>query len=199
MVDPEEDDPVEQYRREFLARKREEARAWKEAEWARKMKAYQWYQRACYPMLLLSILLIVYFYLPAYHVEELPFRGWQETYEHGRNKYLMSFMETENYQVAVPHKIYLNYDFAADEKKLIQLSISPIFRTITAIGIETASGFDVHPAVKGIYAYKIPLPYFLFVTSAFFIFRRKYSDWNYRLSILPFIALAANVLAMAFA
>lgn len=186
-----EEDPREVYRREYIARKREE-RKQKREDYNRRVHAiYKFLRFVAFPALIFASLIVIDRYLPQREYHEVAEDGWQEriglrTYG-GRT--LVSFMATKHFIIAVPHQIHLSYDYHAANKELLTIGISPIFKIPSTVSF-VKSGMNYSADIKlTIYSNPARLHYIMLFTSLFVILRKEYSNFNFTVALFPAMLL----------
>ena len=198
--------PEELYRREYLARKREKDRQ-KRDEDARKilrfeagMKVfYRYVWILAFPVLVFSLLLVIDRYLPQLEYREVAESGWQKKtgrryHKRHRSKgYLVSYMKTKNFIIAVPDEMHVDYDYYAADRKVLTISVSPIFKIPSTVSLAGHPPADVE---RTIFSNQFKIHYLLFISSLFIVFRKRYSPLNFCVSVMLPILLIAVLLIM---
>ncbi len=183
-----EEDPVEEYKREYRRQKinevQEEAggKAERQAQWYRVIRTL------CYPIGVFSILVIADFFLPVNTEIDYPVYGYQRTVGGKYDSTVVSYMKTNQYEFEVPGNVHLDYDYYAKEKKFVSLEFTPIFKTLRTIGVDHDEYMLVYPAPDSIYfPLFFPIPYILLVLSAIVIWKKKYTMTRYSMSFIPVV------------
>lgn len=182
------EDPVEVYKREYKGRKIEEAREKAKKRARREAQVYKVARILCYPIALISLLVILDYFLPVSSELEYPVYGYQKTFHGKYGSSVGSYMRTKHYEFEVPDNLHLDYDYDADEKKLLYLEFTPIFSTLKRIGVDHGEYALVYDAPGTIYFILfIPLPYVLIFLCGVFIQKKEYTRTRYAFCFMPVI------------
>lgn len=183
----EQEDPVEQYKREFKLRKQREAKQREKEIIAREKKQFKMARMVALCMLFATLILLVDHYLPPKYYEEIADRGWQQRLGGTRRSRgeLISTMHTKNFTIGVPNEVHVNYDYFV-KPEIIKISVSPLFHIPETIWVPTQKGLYKFEALRTIYS-NIFLLYLLSLSSIFTAVRKEYTLVNYGLCYLPML------------
>jgi curved DNA-binding protein CbpA len=198
---PEEEDPREVYRREFLIKDKEKKKY--EATFKEKVDKIIFHtcRIAACGILLFSIALITDDQLPKTIFVEAAEFGSQK-YLGGRNsrrnavptgQQLVSFMRTKNFVFPAPTDLHLNYDYYDTLNKLT-IEATHFSKKATKVSV-TSNGEDYVWRLTT--PYSSGAPYLLFVISAIVICWRKFSKFRYYFAFAPLFILVAQLILMA--
>jgi len=190
-----EEDPRDVYRREYIARKREEGRR-RKAEYNRMVRTtYKALRYVSFFAFIFSSLIAIDSYLPPYEYHEVADKGWQERMGRRRSD-LVSFMQTRHFIIAVPHDIHIDYDYYATDKQMLTITVSPIFRIPSTVSVENKGKRYSGDIKQTIFSDNGGLHYIMLLTSLFVVLRKDYSNFN--LSVAMFLALLLFVTWLIF-
>lgn len=162
-------------------REREKKRAKRESV------IYQVARMLCYPIAILSFLVILDYFLPVTTELDYPLFGYQRT-SNGKYSAVSSFMKTTQHEFEVPNKVHVDYDYEADEKKLLCMEFTPIFNTIKRVGVDHGDYALMYNAPGTIYlTWLLPIPYVLLLASIYLIKNKAYTRLRYFLCFLPLL------------
>lgn len=181
-----EEDPRTIQRREYVARRRAEARR-KREEYLRLANAtYKVLRLISFSALCFASLIIVDKHLPQIEYHEVAERGWlDDSRRSSRREDSFSFMQTKNFVIVVPSHIHVDYDYDTINKQLLTIAISPIFRIPSSVSV-LKDGSNVTEDIKRtLFSSEISAPYLLFFTSLFIVLRKRYSDVNLGIAFCP--------------
>ena len=191
-----QEDPREAYRREYINRKREEARK-KKVETNRKLVKFEASMKLVYkviwfltfPILAFALLPVIDRYLPQVEYHEVAESGWQKRLggnrlRPSRRGELVSFMKTKHFIIAVPDEIHVNYDYYATTKETLVISVSPIFDIPSTVSLNHNGAYRTADIEKTIFSNRFKVHYLLLLTSLFMVFRKEYSELNFCLCFL---------------
>lgn len=183
-----EEDPVEVYKREYKARKISEAREKAQRKRAFEAAVYKVTRSLQYPIALLSLLVIVDYFLPPQVVYDTPLYGYQKVYHGKHSSGVLSYMKTTHFEFEVADELHLNYDYYAEKKLPLYIEFTPIFNSLKRMGVDQGKYAVLYRAPASIYAlYIFPVPYFLLILSIVFIRKKEYSTARYSLSFMPVV------------
>jgi hypothetical protein len=189
----EEERAYEEYKRQFLQRKREEAARNIEKTKSDEQRKYKVARFMAMPILLFAFLLTVDEYLPAIHYNEMSDRGWQFTV--GRKYHeLLTFMRTKSFILQVPEEVHLDYDY--DNPGIMDIATSPIFGIPREVKANTKHYEYTFEPEEEIYSGFFPVHWLLLLSAMFTVFRKKYSVMNYALGYMPLLLLGFEILLM---
>lgn len=181
-----EEDPREAYRREYINRKTREAREQRAAIQDAKERLFMILRRVNIPILGFSIILLADYVLPTNTYKEKAEMGWQmrEGDSYKRHQELISYMRTENFELAVPNELHVNYDYYGDPEWLY-IGVTPIFRIAKNISVLRGEAYMTWAVRSTVYSTFIPIHYILVLLSLYVATIRKYSEVHYMLIFLP--------------
>jgi DnaJ-domain-containing protein 1 len=155
----------------------------------REAAIYRFARILCYPIALLSFLVILDYFLPVNTELDYALSGYQKGLNSTYSA-VSSFMKTTDHEFEVPNKVHVNYDYDADEKELVCMEFTPIFNTMKRVGVDHGEYALMYRAPGNIYsAWLFPVPYILLCTSLVVIRKKVYTRSRYFLAFLP-VALA---------
>ncbi len=153
----------------------------------RESAIYKMARLLCYPIALLSFLVILDYFLPVN--TELDYA--QSGYQKGLNSTysaVSSFMKTTEHEFEVPNKVHANYDYDANEKKLVCMEFTPLFNTMKRVGVDHGEYALMYRAPGNIYSpWLLPVPYILLFSSLFIIRKKAYTRPRYFLCFIPIV------------
>ena len=151
----------------------------------------------CYPIAVLSFLVILDYFLPVNTELDYALSGYQKNLNSTYSA-VSSFMKTTEHEFEVPNKVHVNYDYDADKKKLVCMEFTPMFGTLKRVGVDHGEYALMYRAPGTIYLpWLLPVPYILLITSVLLIRKKEYSRSRYFLSFVP-MALAMIFFASMF-
>ena len=143
----------------------------------------------CYPIALLSFVVIIDYFLPVSTELDYALSGYQKGLNSTYSA-VSSFMKTTEHEFEVPNKVHVNYDYDANEKKLVCMEFTPIFNTMKRVGVDHGEYALMYRAPGNIYSpWLLPVPYILLFSSLFIIRKQAYTRSRYLLCFF-LIALA---------
>lgn len=149
---------------------------------------HRFFRIAQYPIAIISFLIILDFFLPVRTELDYPLDGYQKTIT---RSLVSSYMTTAEYEIQVPNKVHLNYDYSAEEKKLLCMEFTPIFNTLRKVGVDHGEYALMYTAPGTIYyPLLFPIPYLLLALSIALLRKKEYTRERYLLSCVS-VALAA--------
>jgi hypothetical protein len=153
----------------------------------RQARMYNIARVICYPIALLSLLVILDYFLPVSTELDYPLYGYQKS-TYGKYSDVSSYMTTADYEFQVPNTVHVDYDYNAEEKKLLCMEFTPIFNTLKRIGVDHREYALMYKAPGTIY-YNLffPIPYILLFVCIFFIREKEYTQLRYSFSFLPLV------------
>ncbi|MGC3948283.1 MAG: J domain-containing protein [Chryseolinea sp.] len=184
-----EEDPVEAYKRAYKARKFKEAKA-KKAAWLRKAKGtYALGRFFSFPMALLSLIVILDFFLPTRIEYDYPTLGYQKVIHSKNSSYIESYMRTPRLDVEVPDVMHLNYDYEAKKKEPILLEYTSILSSLKRVGVRHGSYFVVYDAPTSPYAHSFffVLPYLILGLSIVYVVKKEYNPNLFPFCMFPLV------------
>ena len=182
-----QEDPVTKQRREYVARRRAEAQRRRE-EYLRLTNAtYLLLRYVSIAALSFASLIILDKYLPQTEYREVARSGWHERTRDSRigGGDRLSYMQTENFIIAVPHQIHLDYDYGAANKQVLTISVWPIFKVPSTVALVENGTNHVEEIGRTIFSSQVNIQYVLFFTSLFVVVRKKYSEFNLGIALFP--------------
>jgi hypothetical protein len=183
-----EEDPLEAYKREYKARKFREAREKKAARLRNQARVYWVGRMLSFPSALLSIIVILDFFLPSNVVHEMPLSGYQRVFHSKHGADVESHMKTANHDIVVPDEMHIDYDYYAVKKLPIYLEFTPLLKTLKRIGVDYEKYSIVYTAPKTPYnLYFFPLPFIILGISIIFIRKKEFSIHRYPFCLFPFV------------
>lgn len=193
-----EEDPIEVYKREFKRRRWEREQEEKAQEEVRRnayeRKTFKLMRTLAFPILAFSLILVVDDLLPRNVYEEVPVRGWQEG-TGSRRSPLMSYIETWNFYLPIPHEFHLRYPYYANDKPSITVSVTPIFDVPRDIRCNLFNERWYFEIAGTIHSNTFKLPWLLLLCSLYVVASR-FSKLSYSLCGVPALLLAFVVLIM---
>jgi curved DNA-binding protein CbpA len=180
----EEEDPNEVYRREFIRKRAEKERAQKEADETYRRKLHTMLRYAAIVISPLVFIIAIDNYLPSRTYVEYPTIGYQRSYGRGKSDALISYMETPNFVLVVPHELHIHYDYFI-YKKPLTIKASGILGVPQTISIKKGNEEKVYWVKDTIYDYHIPIHLLLLLCTFFTIYRKEYSQLTYTLCFMP--------------
>jgi hypothetical protein len=181
-------DPREAYRLEYIRRKNQEAKAERERKEKLGVKIRFALRALSVPLLLLAILTLTDYCLPAKMYDEVAVMGWQET-EHGyksNRSILISYMQTEHFTFEVPDAIHVNYDYYGT-KEILHISVSPILHVPKEISVKSSGHIYSFSPGRTIYGTGPALCLALLVSSAISLYMKEHSTLSNIVSVLNLI------------
>lgn len=137
----------------------------------------------CYPIAFLSFLVILDYFLPVNTELDYAVSGYQKGLNSTYSA-VSSFMKTTEHEFQVPNKVHVNYDYEAEDKKLVCMEFTPIFNTMKRVGVDHGEYALMYRAPGTVYfPWLLPIPYILLFTSLFLIRQNEYARYRYFLSI----------------
>lgn len=194
-----EEDPIETYKREFQRKRWEKAEAGKAIRLARAKTTYKVVRILTFPILVFAVILLMDDFLPPNAYDEIPISGWQDRlpgakYSRGE---LVSYMETSNYFIRVPHQFHLAYPYYDENKPPVRIFTTPILDIPRNLHC-SFEGQSWRMDLPGtIHTHVIPLRWLLLLSSLFVVARKKYSPLNYMLCFFPMLVMAFVIVIMA--
>lgn len=194
------EDPRETYRREYIARRKEEGRRKKESYVRAASATYSVLRFIAFPGLFFAILIVVDRYvLPHQEYHEVAEMGWQEMmgkgrgisrsgWSHSRGE-LFSFMKTKHFIIAVPDHIHVDYDYYATNKQVLTIAVSPILKIPSTVSLVKNGKNYTANIRRTIFSHRFGLQYILLITSFFIVIRKDYSDFNLSIAFFPVFTL----------
>ena len=186
-----QEDPRKKQRREYVARRRGEARRRRE-EYLRVANAtYLFLRYLSVAALLFASLIIFDEYLPQTEYREVARTGWHERTRQSKvgGDDRFSYMQTENFTIAVPNKIHIDYDYHAQNRQVLTISVSPILKIPSKVSLEENGTDHIEKIGRTIFSSQINIQYILFLTSLFVVLRRNYNDVNLGIALFPVFIL----------
>ena len=135
--------------------------------------------------------------LPTKVFNETPILGRQQTiYQRRRPDVLVSYIETPNFFLRVPHALHLAYPYYEPNKPPFRIEATPVFDiprrfAVTLNGIHWE--YEVNGTIHGWYS---PVVWLMLITSLFNVFNTEYSKRNFSLCFLPLMFLAIVLMLM---
>ncbi len=165
-----EEDPSEIYRREYIKRKQEEARLEKEKKTRRQHVYFVAARTLSFPLLALSIFLLLDRYSPTISERHLVIAGWQVGVTGGDT---LTFLRTSTFTIEVPEHMHIRYDYDSDPEVPMTFKKSPLLHRLKGVVVDDGHGRQEFSPVG------IPEdPYLvwpLFMFSAIVTLHREYS------------------------
>ena len=184
-----EEDPREVYRREYFRHRHEREQRVEGVTRQRERWIYRVMRIVTFPILAFAILLVADSFLPSEEYQEVAEVGWQESFgSSGHQNNLLSFMQTQTFTLAVPDALHLSYDYDADEKEVLTISVSPIFDIPISLSVSRDNQHYTFKVKQTVYSNALQLHYLLLASSLFIVLRKDYSVVNFSLCfVAPFI------------
>lgn len=182
-----QEDPRTRQRREYVARRRAEERRRREEYFRIASNTYQVLRSISWAGLIVASLFIIDQHLPQIEFHEIAERGWLDDSRSIDES--ISYMQTENFTIAVPSRIHVLYDYEAIERQILTIAVSPIFDIPSTVSLVN-SGENITMEIRQtIFSSQINAQYLLFFMSLFIVLRRKYSDTNLGLAFFPIFVM----------
>lgn len=190
-IDFVEVDPIEVYDESNRNQRNGDAREKERKRTRRESLIYKLVRLICYPIALLSLLVILDYFLPVSTELDYPLFGYQRS-SNGKYSEVSSFMKTSQHEFEVPNTVHVDYDYDAVEKKLLCMEFTPIFNTIKRVGVDHGEYALMYEAPGTIYLpWFMPVPYILLFGSIFFIRNKEYSRLRYLFCFMPLVIALA--------
>jgi hypothetical protein len=177
-----QEDPRAKQRREYIARRKAEARQKKEEYFRVAHATYKVFRYISFATLLLASLFIVDRYLPQNEYHEVAETGWVSRHP-GDDSF--SFMQTKHFVIAVPHYIHTDYDYDAVDKQVLTISISPILQIPSTVSMVKKGENHTAEVQRTIFSNQTNIEYVLLIASLFVVLRKNYSDFNLGMAMFP--------------
>ena len=154
----------------------------------REASVYKIIRILCYPIAFLSLFVILDYFLPVNTELDYPLYGYQKTLYGKHSSVVISYMKTDEHVFQVPNRIHLNYDYLANEKKLLCMEFTPMFNTLIRIGVDHGAYALMYKAPWTIYSPVLfPVPYILLLQCIFFLRKKEYTRIRYSFAFMPVI------------
>lgn len=182
------EDPRVRRARENLRRNREEAARRREEYLRMAGKTYKALQLFSWFGLIVASLFIFDQRIPQIKFQEVVLRGWIE--DRGASiDHSVSYLETENFIVAVPTRFYLSYDYDSPDASDLTISVSPIFQIPNTVSA-TIDGEEEGAQIQHtLFSSPIHVNVLLFFASLIILLRKQYSDTFLGLALVPIFIL----------
>ncbi|HTJ48671.1 MAG TPA: hypothetical protein VL443_04380 [Cyclobacteriaceae bacterium] len=192
-MDEYEEDPVEIYKREFKRKRWEKEQAQKAKTEQYRRTSHKYFRFLAFPAALFALILIIDKYLPGNVYQETVDKGWQERTGGSRRSRgeLISFMQTENFELAVPHEIHLHYPYNESNRPPLLIAVSPIFKIPLHATVDMNNKQYKFDILETIHSFYLPLTWMLLITSLVCIYFKQYSWSTYTFAFVPAIILFA--------
>jgi len=185
-----DEDPLEAYKREFKARKREERRLEAEKRLSEKKIEFKILWRINFLALFASTILILDYWLPGKIYKEEAVEIWQET----RAKVQMVFITTKHFAFDAPLELDSQYGLST----MLTIEATPILRTVKSVSATISKEYWSWEPEQTIYNNVPYLPYVILV-GALVVWRRKdFNEVNYWLSLVPLLLCGLLILISVF-
>ena len=192
-----EQDPREINRMEYIRKKNEGAKIERARKEQLERRIFTFFRWISFPSLVFATLLVGDFYLPAVKYDESAEKGWQEIIRRKYNRSeLKSYMQTRHFAFRVPHEVHLNYPYLEEVRPLLQIHVTPIFKTVKVIELQLDGNSIEFLNAETIYALAFPIHWALLLSSLFTVVRREFSLATYSLCGLPFLLLLTIIIMM---
>ncbi len=182
-----QEDPTTKQRREYVARRKAEARRRREEYLRLVNETYLLLRYISVAALIFASLIILDKYLPSAQYHEVALAGWHERSRNARiggdDGY--SYMQTENFRIAVPNKMYFDYDYHAANKQVLTISVSPIFQIPSTVSLVEDGVNQVSMIGRTIFSSQLNIQYVLLFISLLVVRRKNYSDFNFGIALFP--------------
>ncbi len=181
-----QEDPRTIQRREYVARRRAEARR-KREEYLRLANAtYKVLRLISFSTLLFASLIVINKHLPQTEYREVGERGWlDDSRRSSRREDSFSYMQTKNFVIVVPSHIHVDYDYDAIDKQPLTIAVSPIFRIASTVSLVKDNTNVTEDIKRTLFSSEIRAPYLLLFVSLCIVLRKNYSDFNLGMALFP--------------
>jgi hypothetical protein len=189
-----QEDPEEEYKREFKRKKAEERRLAAERKLRLRKIEFKILRWLSLPILIAGIFLLLDYWLPAKVYEEEAVTSWQETRGGRRFRAQMAFVRTSTFVFDAPPEVEerLNYDDL--DRSLFTIETTPFLETVKTISVNIGNELLEWEPDQTIYNNVPLLPYLLTLSALFTWVRKEFNEINYWLSISPPLLLAVLIL-----
>jgi hypothetical protein len=182
-----QEDPRTKQRREYAARRRAEIRRRKEEYFRIASNTYKVLRLMSWAGFALASLFVIDEHMPQVMYHEVAEKGWLD--DSRRTDESVSYMQTENFLIAVPSRIHVFYDYDAIDRQVLAIAVSPIFEVPSTVSLVN-DGENVTAEIKRtIFSSQINAQYLLFFVSLFIVIRKRYSDTNLGLAFIPIFVM----------
>jgi hypothetical protein len=191
-----EEHAYEEYKREFLKRKREEAAKNIAKAKLDEQRKYKNARLITMPILLFALLLTIDEFLPPNHYRETSEEGWQFTESAGRNSRgrLLTFMRTKNFIMQVPYQVHLDYDY--DNPGIIDVYTSRTLDIPKEVVAYTKHNVFTFAPGGEIYSGFFHVHWLLLLSASFIAYQKKFSVINYTFRHMPLLLLTIEIVLM---